>query len=95
MKYLQSLIRVFKYLDSSSPEMNQQPFDLECLDQVLLAPVWNVLDRPSKLIRAMLVMNFNELAGIQNQKDVQNLAAFIEVLHTLTLIIGKIVELTC
>jgi hypothetical protein len=63
-------------------------FDHKCFDEVLLDPVWDVLDRPSKCIRAMLVQNFNQLAKIQDEQHVLYISAFIEILHSLTLIIG-------
>lgn len=63
-------------------------YDHKCFDEVLLDPVWDMLNRPSKCIRAMLVHNFNQLAGIQNEEVVFHLSAFIEILHSLTLIIG-------
>ena len=66
-----------------------QGFDYKCLDQVLLEPVWDVLERPSKCIRAMLVYNFNQLAKIEDDKFILHLCAFIEILHSLTLIIGS------
>lgn len=66
-----------------SPEI-----DMEGLNQILFQPLWDVINRPSKLIRASFVYNFNKLAGLQNEDYVLHLAAFIEVVHSLTLIIG-------
>ena len=66
------------------------PYDIECLERVLLEPVKNILNRPSKFIRAMMIYNFNKIAKIDNEETVLHLCAFIEILHSLTLIIGKI-----
>lgn len=64
-------------------------YDVDCLESVLLDPIKNIIARPSKLIRAMMVYNFKSLSGIADDDKVLHLCAFIEILHSLTLIIGK------
>lgn len=87
---LPSLIRKYLQKNQSTDSKNQaMTYDVDCLESVLLDPIKNIIARPSKLIRAMMVYNFKSLSGIADDDKVLHLCAFIEILHSLTLIIGK------
>ena len=74
---------------SSHAHSNAGHFDMTCLDNILIDPILSIQQRPSKLIRAMMVYNFNQLASFDDEQTVLHLCAFIEVLHSLTLVIGR------